>query len=61
MIVGFSLLFINFLATAALAQESTSSILKGKVNADGFNIDGIYVVNLTSEKAVITDIEGYLG
>jgi hypothetical protein len=50
-----------FLATAGLAQESTASILKGKVNADGFNVDGIYVVNLTSEKAVITDAEGYLG
>tara|TARA_R110000851_G_scaffold54042_1_gene127876 strand:- start:124 stop:309 length:186 start_codon:yes stop_codon:yes gene_type:complete len=61
MIVGFMLLFVMFLATAALAQESISSILKGKVNADGFNVDGIYVVNLTSEKAVITDAEGYLG
>jgi hypothetical protein len=61
MIVGFRLLFVMFLATAALAQESISSILKGKVNADGFNVDGIYVVNLTSEKAVITDAEGYLG
>ena len=61
MIVGFRLLFIMFLATAALAQESISSILKGKVNADGFNVDGIYVVNLTSEKAAITDAEGYLG
>ena len=61
MIVGFRLLFVMFLATAALAQESISSILKGKVNADGFNVDGIYVVNLTSEKAAITDAEGYLG
>jgi hypothetical protein len=38
-----------FLTTAALAQKSTSSVLKGKVNADGVN-DGIYVINLTTEK-----------
>jgi hypothetical protein len=34
--------------------------LKGKVNADGFNVDGIYVINLTTEKG-ITDVEGYFG
>jgi hypothetical protein len=34
--------------------------LKGKVNADGV-VDGIYVINLTTEKSVITDVEGYFG
>jgi hypothetical protein len=59
MVVGIRLLFIMFLSTAALAQGSASSALKGKVNADGFNVDGIYVINLSTEKAVITDSEGY--
>jgi hypothetical protein len=45
MIVGFRLL-IMFLTTAALAQGSTS-VLKGKVNAGGFNVNGIYVINLS--------------
>jgi hypothetical protein len=36
-----------FLTTAALAQKSTS-VLKGKVNAGGVNVDGIYVINLTT-------------
>jgi hypothetical protein len=35
--------------------------LKGKVNAGGVNVDGIYVINLTTWKAVITDVEGYFG
>jgi hypothetical protein len=61
MVVEFRLLFIMFLTTAALAQGSASSVFKGKVNADGFNVDGIYVINLTTEKAVITDAEGYFG
>jgi hypothetical protein len=25
------------------------------------NVDGIYVINLTTEKSVITDVEGYFG
>jgi hypothetical protein len=61
MVVGFRLLFIMFLTTAALAQGSTSSVLKGKVNAAGVNVDGVYVINLANEKAVITDVEGYFG
>jgi hypothetical protein len=61
MVVGIRLLFIMFLSTAALAQGSASFALKGKVNADEFNVDGIYVINLTTEKAVITDYEGYFG
>jgi hypothetical protein len=34
--------------------------LKGKVNAGGFNVNGIYVINLATEKRV-TDGEGYFG
>ncbi|MBC5840000.1 carboxypeptidase-like regulatory domain-containing protein [Flavobacterium sp. F-380] len=41
------------------AQTSISEGLKGKVNADGNNVEGIYVINLRSEKAVITDSDGY--
>ncbi|SDZ92733.1 hypothetical protein SAMN05443667_101323 [Flavobacterium gillisiae] len=57
--VGFRIFFIMLFTTVALAQESVSTELKGKINADGFNVDGIYVINLTTEKAVITDDEGY--
>jgi hypothetical protein len=49
--------FFNYF-TAALAQKSFP-VLKGKVNG-GFNVNGIYVINLTTEKR-ITDGEGYFG
>ena len=52
-------IFFVLFATAGLAQESISTELKGKVNADMFNLDGIYVVNLKTESASITDEQGY--
>lgn len=52
-------IFFVLFATAGLAQESISTELKGKVNADMFNLDGIYVINLKTEKASITDEQGY--
>ena len=52
------LVLILFSATI-YAQTSISEGLKGKVNADGNNVEGIYVINLRSEKAVITDSDGY--
>ncbi|WP_369766160.1 hypothetical protein [Flavobacterium sp. WC2429] len=52
-------IFFVLFATAGLAQESVSTELNGKVNADMSNLEGIYVINLKTEKAVITDQQGY--
>lgn len=52
-------LFLLVFTTAAVAQGSVSPELKGMVNGDGFNVDGIYIINLATEKAAITDGEGY--
>ncbi|MDG2433423.1 carboxypeptidase-like regulatory domain-containing protein [Flavobacterium sp.] len=40
-------------------QSAILEDLKGRVNADGTTVDGIYVINLRTEKAVITDTDGY--
>lgn len=52
-------IFFVLFATAGFAQESICTELKGKVNADMSNLEGIYVINLKIEKAVITDQQGY--
>jgi hypothetical protein len=52
MIVGFRLLFYN-VSYYSFGAEINFSVLKGKVNADGVNVDGIYVINLTTEKSVM--------
>ncbi|CAM2794626.1 peptidase associated/transthyretin-like domain-containing protein [Flavobacterium frigoris] len=52
-------LFLLVFTTAAVAHGSVSPELKGMVNGDGFNVDGIYIINLATEKAAITDGEGY--
>jgi len=57
MVVRF-LLMILF-TTVTMAQESAFSELKGKINGDAFNVDGVYVINLSTEKAVITASDGY--
>lgn len=57
--VWFRYLFLIISTTTALAQGSVSSELKGKINGDTYNLDGVYVINLTTKKAVITDGEGY--
>lgn len=59
MVVGFRFFILMLFSTVAVAQGSVSSELKGIVNGDGFNVDGIYVINLTTERAVVTDEEGY--
>ncbi|WP_243699182.1 carboxypeptidase-like regulatory domain-containing protein [Flavobacterium hiemivividum] len=45
--------------TVTMAQESAFSELKGKINGGAFNVDGVYVINLSTEKAVITASDGY--
>jgi hypothetical protein len=52
------LLFILFV-TNAFAQEITRTKLSGKINANLNDLEGIYVVNLKTEKSVITDKGGY--
>lgn len=57
MVVRF--LFMILFTTVTMAQESAFSELKGKINGDDFNVDGVYVINLNTEKAVITGRDGY--
>ncbi|WGK94839.1 MULTISPECIES: carboxypeptidase-like regulatory domain-containing protein [Flavobacterium] len=52
--------FIVFWCTAQLfAQGNVPVECHGKVNADMTNLEGIYVINLKTENASITDREGY--
>ncbi len=51
-------LFI-LVATKVVAQEAVPYELKGKVNANMLNLDGIYIVNLRTEKTAVTEEEGY--
>jgi hypothetical protein len=50
--------FFILMATKALAQEPIPENLHGKVIAGLSNLEGIYVINLKTEKAVITNKEG---
>jgi len=52
--------FIFFLTiSSSQAQTSERKILKGKVNAHTSNLEGIYVINKTSEKESITKEGGF--
>ena len=52
--------FIVFWCTTQLfAQGNVAVECHGKVNADMTNLEGIYVINLKTENASITDREGY--
>jgi hypothetical protein len=57
MVVRF--LFMILFTTVTMAQESAFSELKGKIDGEAFNVDGVYVINLSTEKAVITSSDGY--
>lgn len=52
------LLFILFF-TNAFAQEITRTNLNGKINANLNDLEGIYIVNLKTEKSVITEKGGF--
>lgn len=52
------LIFILFL-TMTYAQNGATYQIKGKVNADISDLEGINVENVESEKTAITDKEGY--
>ena len=52
--------FILFWFTTQLfGQSNFVQECHGKVNADMSNLEGIYVINLTTENAAITDSKGY--
>ena len=52
------LIFILFL-TMAHAQNGATYQIKGKVNADINDLEGINVENVESEKTTVTDKQGY--
>ncbi|MBF2710014.1 hypothetical protein [Flavobacterium soyangense] len=51
-------LFI-LIASSILAQESSKTRLKGKINANTIDLEGVYVINLKTEKSTITDKDGF--
>ncbi|MCV9928414.1 carboxypeptidase-like regulatory domain-containing protein [Flavobacterium sp. LS1R49] len=50
--------FFVFLANNLLAQVGVSPVVKGKVDVNAMDLEGIYVVNLKTEASVVTDAEG---
>ena len=52
-------LFFFFIANMILAQESGRIILNGKINANTIDLEGVYVINLKTEKSTITENEGF--
>jgi hypothetical protein len=51
-------LFI-LVANSVLAQESVKTRLNGKINANTIDLEGVYVINLKTEKSTITEKDGY--
>ncbi|MBC7847308.1 MAG: hypothetical protein H7Y10_12530 [Flavobacterium sp.] len=51
-------LFFFFLANLILAQESGIIILKGRINANTIDLEGVYVINLKTEKSTVTEKDG---
>jgi len=53
------LFIMVFVMASSQAQTIERKILKGKVNAHSSNLDGIYVINKTSERETITREGGF--
>jgi len=51
-------LFFFFLTNVILAQGLGRVILNGKINANIIDLEGIYVINLRTEKSTMTDKDG---
>jgi hypothetical protein len=51
--------FFILMSSKALAQLPIQDKLNGKVSSEMSNLEGIYVINLKTEKTVITEKEGY--
>lgn len=56
--IKFSIFFF-VLANVILAQESGRTILNGKIDANTVDLEGVYVINLKTEKSTITEKEGF--
>jgi hypothetical protein len=56
--IKLSLFFILVATYTILAQESGRVVLKGRINANIIDLEGIYVINLRTEKSTMTDKEG---
>jgi hypothetical protein len=56
--LGIGVVFI-LIANSLLAQESPRTILNGKITANSMDLEGVYVINLKTEKSTITEKEGY--
>ncbi len=52
-------LFFILSANTILAQESVRIVLNGKVNTNTLDLEGVYVINLKTEKSTITEKDGY--
>ena len=51
--------FFFVLANVILAQESGRTVLNGKINANTIDLEGVYVINLKTEKSAMTEKEGF--
>jgi hypothetical protein len=52
-------IFFILSANAILSQESVRIALNGKINANTLDLEGVYVINLKTEKSTITEKSGY--
>jgi hypothetical protein len=52
-------IFFILSANAILSQESVRTKLNGKINANTLDLEGVYVINLKTEKSTITEKDGY--
>ena len=56
--LGICVCFV-LIANLVLAQESPRIVLNGKINANSMDLEGVYVINLKTEKSIITEKDGY--
>lgn len=52
-------LFFILAVNIILAQESDRTILNGKISANTIDLEGVYVINLKTEKSSITEKDGH--
>jgi hypothetical protein len=52
-------IFFILITNVFLAQESPRMALNGKINANSMDLEGVYVINLKTEKSTITEKDGY--
>jgi hypothetical protein len=52
-------IFFVLIANTVLAQESPRIVLNGNINANSMDLEGVYVINLKTEKSTITEKDGY--